>query len=275
MEINLYIFSGLGNVIALVDLLREDFSISSEQVSKIAELGEVEFDQLICILPPESPDVDLSAEIYNVDGSVAKNCINGARCLAKFVVDEELIAKKEFSVATLGGLWNLKAHQNGEYSVKFLNPNNLDLKNNLPPENENHKHIISIEGNEIEIGVIDLGNPHAVSFKEIADGMALNFIGDALQNSDWFPDGVNFGLGKIVSNNEIELRVYERGVGETLACGSGACAAALIAIEDKTIEAPVKVNFEKGSIFIDYNVENNEILAKGEAKFIKQINVTI
>ena len=105
--------------------------------------------------------------------------------------------------------------------------------------------------------------------------MALNFIGDALQNSDWFPDGVNFGLGKIVSNNEIELRVYERGVGETLACGSGACAAALIAIEDKTIEAPVKVNFEKGSIFIDYNVENNEILAKGEAKFIKQINVTI
>jgi Diaminopimelate epimerase len=175
----------------------------------------------------------------------------------------------------LGGLWNLKAHPYGEYSVKFLNPNNLYLKNNLPPENENHKHIISIEGNEIEIGVIDLGNPHAVSFKEIADGMALNFIGDALQNSDWFPDGVNFGLGKIVSNNEIELRVYERGVGETLACGSGACAAALIAIEDKTIEAPVKVNFEKGSIFIDYNVENNEILAKGEAKFIKQINVTI
>ena len=80
----------------MVDLLREDFCFSSEQVSKIAELGEVEFDQLICILPPESPDVDLSAEIYNVDGSVAKNCINGARCLAKFVVDEELIAK-EFS----------------------------------------------------------------------------------------------------------------------------------------------------------------------------------
>lgn len=275
MEINLYIYSGLGNIIAFVELLRKDFCFSSEQVLKIAKLEEVEFDQLICILPPESPNVDLSVDIYNADGSIARNCINGARCLAKFAVDEELIAKKEFSVTTLGGLWNLKAHRNGEYSVKFLNPNNLDLKNNLPPETESHKHIISIEGNEIEIGVIDLGNPHAVSFKETIDGMSLNYIGKALQNSDWFPEGVNFGIGKIISNNEIELRVYERGAGETLACGSGACAAALIAIEDKTIEAPVKVNFEKGSLFIDYNVENNEILAQGKAKFIKQINVTI
>ena len=118
MEINLYIYSGLGNIIALVDLLREDFCFSSEQVLKIAELDEIEFDQLICILPPESPDVDLSAEIYNVDGSIAKNCINGARCLAKFAVDEELIAKKEFSVTTLGGLWNLKAYQKSIYLVE-------------------------------------------------------------------------------------------------------------------------------------------------------------
>ena len=275
MEINLYIFSGLGNVIALVDLLREDFCFSSEQVSKIAELGEVEFDQLISILPPESPDVDLSAEIFNADGSIAKNCINGARCLTKFVVDEELIAKKELSVTTLGGLWNLKAHQNGEYSVRFSNPNNLEIKNNLPPETADHKHFISVEGNEIEIGVIDLGNPHAVSFEEMDDGISLKHLGETLQNSDWFPEGVNFGVGKIISSNEIDLRVYERGAGETLACGSGACAAALIAIQDKTIETPVKVNFEKGSIFIDYNIENKEILAKGEAEFIKQINVKI
>ena len=275
MELNLYIYSGLGNIIALVDLLREDLNLSPEEVVKIAESEGVEFDQLISILPPDNPDVDLSAEIYNADGSIAKNCINGARCLTKFVIDEELIAKNELSVTTLGGLWNLKAHQNGEYSVKFLNPNNLAIKNNLPPETVNHKHIISVEGNEIEIGVIDLGNPHAVSFEEMIDGMSLKYLGETLQNSDWFPEGVNLSVGKIISSNEIELRVYERGVGETLACGSGACAAALIAIQDKAIETPVKVNFEKGSIFIDYNIENKEILAKGEAEFIKQINITI
>ena len=156
MELNLYIYSGLGNIIALVDLLREDLSLSPEEVVKIAELEGVEFDQLISILPPESPDVDLSVEIYNADGSIAKNCINGARCLTKFVVDEELIIKNELSVTTLGGLWSLKTHQDGEYSVKFTNPNNLEIKNNLPPETTNHKHIISVEGNEIEIGVIDL-----------------------------------------------------------------------------------------------------------------------
>ena len=275
MELNLYIYSGLGNIIAFVDLLREDLSLSPEEVVKIAELEGVEFDQLISILPPESPDVDLSAEIYNADGSIAKNCINGARCLTKFVVDEELIIKNELSVTTLGGLWSLKTHQDGEYSVKFTNPNNLEIKNNLPPETTNHKHIISVEGNEIEIGVIDLGNPHAVSFQKMINGMSLKSLGEALQNSDWFPEGVNFGFGKIISSNEIELRVYERGVGETLACGSGACAAALIALQDKAIETPVKVNFKKGSIFIDYNIENKEIFAKGEAEFIKQINVTI
>ena len=186
-----------------------------------------------------------------------------------------MIIKNELSVTTLGGLWSLKTHQDGEYSVKFTNPNNLEIKNNLPPETTNHKHIISVEGNEIEIGVIDLGNPHAVSFEEMDDGISLKHLGEALQNSDWFPEGVNFGVGKIISSNEIDLRVYERGAGETLACGSGACAAALIAIQDKTIETPVKVNFEKGSIFIDYNIENKEILAKGEAEFIKQINVKI
>jgi len=275
MELNLYIYSGLGNIIALADLLREDLCLSPEEVVKISESEGVEFDQLISILPPENPDVDLSAEIYNADGSIAKNCINGARCLTKFVVDEGLIAKKELSVTTLGGLWDLKAHKNGEYSVKFSNPNNLEIKKNLPPETTDRKHIISVEGNEIEIGVIDLGNPHAVSFKEMVDGMSLKYLGEALQDSDWFPEGVNFGVGKIISSNEIELRVYERGAGETLACGSGACAAVLIAIEDKAIETPVKVNFEKGSLFIDYNIEDKKILAKGEAEFIKQINVTI
>ena len=83
------------------------------------------------------------------------------------------------------------------------------------------------------------------------------------------------GVGKIISSDEIELRVYERGAGETLACGSGACAAALIAIQDKTVETPVKVNFEKGSIFIDYNIENKQITARGKAEFIKEISVTI
>ena len=275
MELNLYIYSGLGNIIALVDLLREDLSISSKEVMKIAELEGVEFDQLISILPPDNPNADLSAEIYNADGSIAKNCINGARCLTKFVIDEELIAKDELSVTTLGGLWNLRAHQNGDYSVKFTNPNNLEIKDNLPPETADQKHIISVGGNEIEIGVIDLGNPHAVSFEEMVDGASLKYLGEKLQNSEWFPEGVNFGVGKIISNDEIELRVFERGAGETLACGSGACAAALIAIQDKSVETPVKVNFEKGSIFIDYNIENKEIIAKGEAEFIKQINVTI
>ena len=275
MELKLYIYSGLGNIIALVDLLREEFSFNSRDIVKILEVEGVNFDQLISILPPESPDVDLAVEIYNKDGSIAKNCINGARCLTKFVQDEGLIANKELLVNTLGGLWHLKAHKNGDYSVKFTNPDNQEIKDNLPPENSKNKHVIPFRDQKIELGVIDLGNPHAVIFEELNKETSLEKIGEALQGSDWFPEGVNLGIGKIVSNNEIDLRVFERGAGITLACGSGACAAALIAIEDNAIETPVKVNFEKGSIFIDYNTEGKQITARGKAEFIKEISVTI
>ncbi len=275
MELKFYIYSGLGNIIALVDLLREEFSFNSRDIVKILEVEGVNFDQLISILPPESPDVDLAVEIYNKDGSIAKNCINGARCLTKFVQDEGLIANKELLVNTLGGLWHLKAHKNGDYSVKFTNPDNQEIKDNLPPENSKNKHVIPFEDQEIGLGVIDLGNPHAVIFEELNKETSLEKIGEALQGSDWFPEGVNLGIGKIVSNNEIDLRVFERGAGITLACGSGACAAALIAIEDNAIETPVKVNFEKGSIFIDYNTEGKQITARGKAEFIKEISVTI
>ena len=275
MELKLYIYSGLGNIIALVDLLREEFSFNSRDIVKILEVEGVNFDQLISILPPESPDVDLAVEIYNKDGSIAKNCINGARCLTKFVQDEGLIANKELLVNTLGGLWHLKAHKNGDYSVKFTNPDNQEIKDNLPPENSKNKHVIPFKDQEIKLGVIDLGNPHAVIFEELNKETSLEKIGEALQGSDWFPEGVNLGIGKIVSNNEIDLRVFERGAGITLACGSGACAAALIAIEDNAIETPVKVNFEKGSIFIDYNTEGKQITARGKAEFIKEMSVTI
>ena len=275
MELKLYIYSGLGNIIALVDLLREEFSFNSRDIVKILEVEGVNFDQLIGILPPESPDVDLAVEIYNKDGSIAKNCINGARCLTKFVQDEGLIADKELLVNTLGGLWHLKAHKNGDYSVKFTNPDNQEIKDNLPPENSKNKHVIPFRDQKIELGVIDLGNPHAVIFEELNKETSLEKIGEALQGSDWFPEGVNLGIGRIVSNNEIDLRVFERGAGITLACGSGACAAALIAIEDNAIETPVKVNFEKGSIFIDYNTEGKQITARGKAEFIKEISVTI
>ena len=275
MELKLYIYSGLGNIIALVDLLREEFSFNSRDIVKILEVEGVNFDQLISILPPESPDVDLAVEIYNKDGSIAKNCINGARCLTKFVQDEGLIANKELLANTLGGLWHLKAHKNGDYSVKFTNPDNQEIKDNLPPENSKNKHVIPFKDQEIRLGVIDLGNPHAVIFEELNKETSLEKIGKALQGSDWFPEGVNLGIGKIVSNNEIDLRVFERGAGITLACGSGACAAALIAIEDNAIETPVKVNFEKGSIFIDYNTEGKQITARGKAEFIKEMSVTI
>ena len=175
----------------------------------------------------------------------------------------------------MGGLWHLKAHKNGDYSVKFTNPDNLKIKDNLPPENSKNKHVIQFRDQEIELGVIDLGNPHAVIFEELNKETSLEKIGEALQGSDWFPEGVNLGIGRIVSNNEIDIRVFERGAGITLACGSGACAAALIAIEDNAIETPVKVNFEKGSIFIDYNTEGKQITARGKAEFIKEISVTI
>ena len=263
MLLNLYIYSGLGNIIAIVDSIREDISIDSDGVINLHRDKNINFDQLIQILPPISPENDFDVLIYNNDGSLASNCINGARCVSKFIEDHSLCASKELKVSTDGGIWFLKAISNEIYSASF--------EVSGAPEKIN----INSGREDLNLDCINLGNPHGVAFQEQYPEIDFIKVGKDLQNNSAFPDGVNFGFVNILNESEISLRVYERGAGETLACGSGACAAAIIGISNQGLIAPVKVNFQEGSLLIDYRKETNMISAEGSANFLEEKQIEI
>ena len=263
MLTNLYIYSGLGNIIAIIDSLREEVSVNSNDVVSLYSNQAINFDQLIHVLPPKDQNNDFDVKIYNNDGSLAANCINGARCVSKFIEDNDLSASKKIKVSTDGGLWYLEAINADRFSASFLLSDTI-------------KHLeLELDSQDLSLDCINLGNPHGVNFERIDSDLDFLSTGKQLQHSQHFPDGVNFGLANKISDNEIDLRVYERGVGETLACGSGACAAAVIGIIQQEMDSPVKVNFQEGSLLVDYKVESRMINTEGAAAFVEERKIEV
>ena len=263
MQTNLYIYSGLGNIIGILNSLSADIKINSKDVIELNQKQGIAFDQLIVVLPPLHHENDLDVEIYNNDGSKASNCINGARCVSKFIQDQSLLPSNNLKVNTEGGIWNLKALNEDQFSATFA------LNDSLTKVNINHNN------KDIVLDCINLGNPHGVAFEENMHDFDFKTFGKYLQDHECFEDGVNFGLISKKGADEINLRVFERGAGETLACGSGACAAAVIGIIKRELETPVKVNFELGSLLIDYKEESKMISATGNAEFLEKKEITI
>ena len=215
------------------------------------------------VSPPKEPKNDFDAKIFNNDGSIASNCINGARCVSKFIEDYSLCASKKVKVNTVGGIWYLESLSKDKFSASF---EFLEEINQVT---------LDIGGKELFLDCIELGNPHGVTFEDRGSKIDFTVMGEKLQTNKLFPDGVNFGLANKVNDNEINLKVYERGVGETLACGSGACAAAVIGISNKAMSSPVKVNFKQGSILVDYKIGARKIYAEASATFLEEIEIKI
>jgi len=268
-------FSGLGNEILLVDLIRQTGQIDSNSVKKVIEENQVQFDQLISIEAPAIPELDFSAQIFNRDGSKAENCINGARCFGKYVFDTGLINKTELLIGVENNKWKISHPEKNTYAVEQEISDLNSGKDLLPKPNPSSLHILDLEDDTLEIGYVNLGNPHAINFTTKINDMPLDNWGNSLQASAWFPKGVNLTLAEMRSPREINIRVFERGVGETLACGSGACAAVLIGVQLGYLEQEVQVNFKEGSLHIKYDLENQRLIAKGSADFLEEINILV
>jgi diaminopimelate epimerase len=256
-------------------LIRQPGEINSPNIKKIIHESKIHFDQLITIEPPKEPLVDLSVQIFNNDGSKAKNCINGARCLTKYVSDSGLIPQKKFSVNTDGGIWQLSDNQDGSFSVEMPPPNFTQGQESLPTMNSNKKYVLEVDDISLEIALINIGNPHAVHYLEDIVDFPLTSIGIKLQDSSWFPDGINFGVAKVNTTNNIDLRVYERGAGETLACGSGACAAVVAGCHEGLLDDDVEVNFKKGKLNISYKKHSGTLIARGGADYLDHLSLEI
>ena len=268
-------FSGLGNAILLVDLIRQSGCIDSDLVKKIVANNQVQFDQLISIEAPSLPDLDFSATIFNRDGSKAENCINGARCFGKYIFDTGLLKKPELLVGIEDNTWKISNPEKNIYAVEQeISDTNLG-EELLPKSNSSGLHSLDLEGDNLEIGFVNLGNPHAINFTSGIKTMPLDKWGKSIQESKSFPDGVNLTLAEMISPNEVDIRVFERGVGETLACGSGACASVVMGVQLGYLQKEATVNFKTGSLSIKYDSDNQVLTAKGPADFLEETSILI
>lgn len=271
MQVKFTKMHGLGNDFMVVDCVTQKISFDSTLIKRLGDRNfGVGFDQLLVVEPPHSPELDFHYRIFNQDGSEVQMCGNGARCFARFVVEHNLCNKKEIRVSTVSGELTLKLEDDGEVVVNMGKPtfephkipctfNSESARYSLPLDSE--KHGMS----SLEIGAVSMGNPHMVTVVEDVKTCFIDSLGPVLESNKCFPERVNVGFMQVVSRNEINLRVYERGCGETMACGSGACAAAVVGIKQGLLDNKVTVNLPGGTLHITWLGDGQPVMMKGPA----------
>ena len=271
---------GLGNDFMVLDLTSGEIELSAEQIRRLShrQFG-IGFDQLLQIKSPSSLDVDFDYRIYNADGDEAEHCGNGARCLAKFVYDNGLSDKNPLAVKTLNRILFLDTNENGEVTVDMGSPDFEPANIPFQTDQEAQLYTLSIElagiSRDLEFVALSMGNPHAVISVEDLANTAVKDIGEAVGKHPDFPEGVNVGFMQILSHNEINLRVYERGVGETLACGTGACAAVAAGRLLEQLDNKVKVNLTGGQLTVSWQRSESPVLITGPATTVYEGTIEI
>jgi diaminopimelate epimerase len=257
---------GLGNDFVVIDAVSQSVSVTPDLARK---LGDRRFgvgcDQILVVEPPRQSDVDFRYRIFNNDGSEVEQCGNGARCFAKFVRDRRLTGKSTIRVETASGIIELQIQKDHQVRVNMgvpiLTPDNIPfIADSACPH-----YRIDVEGETLSIGAVSMGNPHAVLQVESTETAPVETLGPAIERHSRFPQRVNVGFMQVLNRNEINLRVYERGAGETLACGTGACAAVVAGRLQDLLDSPVTVNLPGGSLTIEWPGENQPVMMTGPA----------
>ncbi|MEH6616641.1 MAG: diaminopimelate epimerase [Porticoccus sp.] len=257
---------GLGNDFVVIDAVTQAVALTPEQARK---LGDRRFgvgcDQILVVEPPTRPDVDFRYRIFNQDGSEVEQCGNGARCFAKFVRDRRLTGKSTLRVETASGIIELRVRRDNQIEVNMGAPVLEPAQIPFTTGAKANSYPIDVNDEQLMIGAVSMGNPHAVLQVTDIDTAPVATLGPLLENHPSFPQRVNAGFMQVVSANEINLRVYERGAGETLACGTGACAAVVAGRLQDLLDSSVTVNLPGGSLTIDWPGEGQSVIMTGPA----------
>ncbi|MDE0733073.1 MAG: diaminopimelate epimerase [Gammaproteobacteria bacterium] len=273
MQIPFTKMHGLGNDFIVLDLVSNFVTLTPEQIRSLSDRRfGIGFDQLLQVEPPNEAEIDFNYRIFNMNGEEVEHCGNGARCFARFVKDKGLSDKNPLVVKTLNRILTLELAENGEVTVDMDRPvfSPLSIPFNNVEQSSVYTRTLIINGVEqdIEFTALSMGNPHAVIIVENLDNTAVKDIGEALGKHTDFPEGVNVGFVQIESKNEIKLRVFERGAGETLACGTGACAAVAAGCLRGLLGDTVKVNLLGGQLTINWQQGDSPVLMTGPVKTV-------
>jgi len=247
---------GAGNDFVVFDFTKRAFDLNADQIQRLADRHfGIGCDQVLVVENADAPDIDFRYRIFNADGGEVEQCGNGARCFVKFVHARGLTAKREIRVRTLGGVIVPRLENDDEVSVDMG-----------PPSIENLNEELQIEGQTVQLAVLSMGNPHAVHVVADVERAPVTTQGALLERHPRFPNRVNAGYMQVRDRHRIALRVWERGAGETLACGTGACAAVVSGILRGLLDSPVAVAATGGTLTVSWAGGDNAVWLKGPAR---------
>ncbi len=257
---------GLGNDFVVLDGVRQSVSLSPEQLCYLADRNfGVGCDQILLVEPAGQPGIDFRYRIFNADGGEVEQCGNGARCFVRFVHEQGLTDKREIRVETLKGVIAPRLEADGNVTVDMGEPRFLPNEIPFLADEDVIIHLLDVADETLETTVVSMGNPHAVQVVDDVERHPVERHGPLIERHQRFPKRVNAGFMQIVDRHQIRLRVYERGSGETLACGTGACAAAVAGIRRGLLDSPVRVTTRGGDLTIAWGGPGRPVLMTGPA----------
>ncbi len=266
MQLKFTKMHGLGNDFVMLDLVSQRCNLRASHVRKLADRRRgIGCDQVLVVEAPNDPDVDFRYRIYNADGREVEQCGNGARCFAVFVRDCRLTAKKHIRVETSTGIMELRVLDDNRVEVNMgapqLEPGQVPF--DAPARASTYP--LQVAEKTLEIGAVSMGNPHAVTVVQDIDTAPVGELGPLIEQHASFPQQVNAGFMQVVSPSEARVRVFERGVGETQACGSGACAAVVAGRVQGLLDEQVKVHLLGGELEISWAGDSHPVMMTGPA----------
>jgi len=270
MDIKFTKMHGLGNDFVVIDAINQEIDLSQEEIRKIADRNfGVGCDQLLLVEAPHDAANDFRYRIFNADGGEVEQCGNGARCFAQFVFDQGLTDESRLAVETVTGQIALGIQSNDDVIVNMgapiFNARAIPFSVGQAGDQTALIRAINVDGTLYDFAVLSMGNPHAVLPVYAIDEAPVETLGPKVESHPAFPNRVNVGFMQIINRHAIALRVYERGAGETLACGSGACAAAVAGIKDNQLDSPVTVRLRGGDIQIEWDGDDAPVMMTGPA----------
>lgn len=260
---------GLGNDFVVIDAINQSLGLTSEQSQWIADRHfGIGCDQILIVEPATQVNVDFKYRIFNADGSEVAQCGNGARCFARFVKEKGLTDKNDIVVETNAGIMILTIRNDNRVTVNMgvpqFEPRDIPLNVNT----EALSYEAEVNHHKVNFGAVSMGNPHAVILVDDVISAPLETVGKSLESHPLFPERVNVGFMQIIDSSHAKLRVYERGSAETLACGSGACAAAVVGQRWGKLGQDVVINLPGGELRILWQGEGSPVMMTGPAEFV-------
>jgi diaminopimelate epimerase len=257
---------GLGNDFVVLDGVRQPLHVTPALAARLADRRfGIGCDQVLLVEPPRLPETDFHYRIFNADGSEVEQCGNGARCFARYVRDSGLTAKLEIPVGTAAGPILLRVRPDGQVTVDMGAPRLTPADIPFVADGEAPSYTLDVDGESLEIGVLSMGNPHAVLQVGDVDSAPVARLGPCIERHPRFPNRVNVGFLQVQDRGRARLRVWERGAGETLACGTGACAAVVAGRRWGLLDAEVAVTLPGGTLVIHWPGAGEPVQMTGPA----------